>query len=149
LQLQGFCHRPDICAGHRCIVGRASGSKPINGRLRVRLPADLTLAADETTGFRLRRLAVDARIEELLLDGHKVSDVSVRGLGLLVAVNRLACARGAIAVVVDPSPVLARFITSLGLTERLLLVSPDAAPPEETERSPLHGSPLRSVPALH
>ena len=62
--------------------------------------------------------------------GHDVDDVSMRGLGLLVAVGRLATAHGGLAVVVDPSPVLARFITSLGLSERLLLSSPeDAGPP--------------------
>jgi anti-anti-sigma regulatory factor len=96
-------------------------SNLVNGRLRIELPASLFLESDETLGPRLRRLATDPRVDEMLLDGHAVREVSVRGLGLLVAVVRLAAARGAIAVVVSPSPELARFVTSLGLSERLLL----------------------------
>jgi anti-anti-sigma regulatory factor len=94
-------------------------------RVRLTLPADLTLTSDETTGYRLRQIAADARIGVLLLDGHAVSEVSVRALGLLVATVRIAAAHGGTAVVVDPSPVLARFITSLGLAERLLPADAD------------------------
>jgi anti-anti-sigma regulatory factor len=106
-------------------VRRAGTRSASSDRVRVTLPSDLTLTSDETTGYRLRQIAADTRIRVLLLDGHRVSDVSVRALGLLVATVRIAAAHGATAVVVVPSPLLARFITSLGLAERLLVVDAD------------------------
>jgi anti-anti-sigma regulatory factor len=125
----------------------ATTSNLVNGRLRIELPASLYLETDQTVGARLRRLATDPRIDELLLDGHGVREVSVRGLGLLVAVVRLAAARGAIAAVISPSPELARFVTSLGLSERLLLVSSDGAEPDVAEPAEHVTNPtrLRSV----
>jgi anti-anti-sigma regulatory factor len=80
--------------------------RPTNRRTRASLPATFTLDHDETTGHRLRKLALDPRIDELLLDGRAVREVSARALGLLVAVRRLTEARGATTVLIDPSPEL-------------------------------------------
>jgi anti-anti-sigma regulatory factor len=101
-------------------VGTRKAMRPTNRRTRASLPADLTLADDETTGYRLRKLALDPRIDELLLDGRAVREVSVRGLGLLVALSRLAEARGATAILIDPSSELASQIDRRGLANVLL-----------------------------
>jgi anti-anti-sigma regulatory factor len=80
--------------------------RPTNRRTRTSLPAAFTLDHDETTGHRLRRLALNPRIDELLLDGRAVREVSNRALGLLVAVRRLIEARGAVVILIDHSPEL-------------------------------------------
>jgi anti-anti-sigma regulatory factor len=100
--------------------------RPTNRRTRASLPANLTLDHDETTGHRLRRLALDPRIDELLLDGRAVREVSARGLGLLVAVQRLTEARGAALTLLDPSPELIAHIDRRGLATTLLLPEPEA-----------------------
>lgn len=102
--------------------------RPTNRRTRASLPAIFTLDDDETTGLRLRRLALDPRIDELLLDGRAVREVSARGLGLLVALKRLAAARGAAAILIDPSPELAGQIDRRGLAGVLLLAPVALAP---------------------
>lgn len=100
--------------------------RPADRRTRASLPAMFTLDHDEATGHRLRRMALDPRIEELLLDGRAVRDVSPRGLGLLVALRRLAEARGARMTLVEPSPELVALIDRRGLTDTLL-PSPELA----------------------
>jgi anti-anti-sigma regulatory factor len=100
--------------------------RPTNRRTRAALPAGFTLDEDQTTGHRLRRLALDPRIDELLLDGRAVRAVSSRALGLLVAVRRLTEARGAVMILVDPSPELADAIDRRGLTSLLLPPAPIA-----------------------
>jgi anti-anti-sigma regulatory factor len=105
-------------------VGTRKIVRPTNRRTRASLPADFTLVNDETTGYRLRRLALDRRIDELLLDGRAVRDVSARGLGLLVALTRLAEARGATAILIDPSPELVGQIDRRGLASVLLPTAP-------------------------
>jgi len=100
--------------------------RPTNRRTRASLPANFTLDNDETTGHRLRRLALDHRIDELLLDGRAVRDISPRGLGLLVAVHRLAEARGAQTILIDPSPELVACIDHRGLAKTLLPGEPIA-----------------------
>jgi anti-anti-sigma regulatory factor len=139
--LQRFRNHLVIRPGHHHLVRMTRVLKPVDGRVRVVLPEVFTLEGDDTTRYRLRQIAADARVDELLLDGHAVREVSVRALGLLVALSRLAGGRGAFAVVIDPSPALARFITSLGLTERLLLTSYDDDP-SQARATP------RSVPTL-
>jgi anti-anti-sigma regulatory factor len=79
-----------------------------------------TLDTDQTTGHRLRKLALDPRIDELLLDGRAVREVSPRALGLLVALSRLTEARGAVTILIDPSPELVSHIDRRGLTTTLL-----------------------------
>jgi anti-anti-sigma regulatory factor len=98
--------------------------RPTNRRTRTSLPAMFTLDHDETTGHRLRKLALDPRVDELLLDGRAVREVSARALGLLVAVRRMAEARGAVVVIIDPSPELAGSIDRRGLTSALLPPEP-------------------------
>jgi anti-anti-sigma regulatory factor len=100
--------------------------RPTNRRTRASLPARFTLDHDETTGHRLRKLALDPRVDELLLDGRAVSEVSARALGLLVAVRRLTDARGAVMILVDPSPELVDCIGRRGLSETLLPAPPVA-----------------------
>jgi anti-anti-sigma regulatory factor len=101
--------------------------RPTNRRTRASLPATFTLDHDETTGHRLRKLALDPRIDELLLDGRAVREVSARALGLLVAVRRLTEARGATTVLIDPSPELVGSIDRRGLSAALLPSEPMAA----------------------
>jgi anti-anti-sigma regulatory factor len=101
--------------------------KPRNRRTRTALPPMFTLDGDETTGLRLRKLALDPQIDELLLDGRAVREVSPRALGLLVAVRRLTEARGAITVIVDPSAELIALIDRRGLSAALLPASPVAS----------------------
>jgi anti-anti-sigma regulatory factor len=98
--------------------------RPTNRRTRTSLPATFTLDHDETTAHRLRKLALDPRVDELILDGRAVRDVSARALGLLVAVRRLAEARGASVVLIDPSPELEAAIDRRGLTSTLLPPEP-------------------------
>ncbi|MBV9486725.1 MAG: STAS domain-containing protein [Frankiaceae bacterium] len=100
--------------------------RPTNRRTRASLPADFTLDHDETTGHRLRRLALDPRIDEFLLDGRAVREVSARALGLLVAIRRLADARGAVMALIDPSPELIESIERRGLAGTLLPPEPAA-----------------------
>jgi anti-anti-sigma regulatory factor len=109
-------------------MGTRAMTRPTNRRTRASLPADFTLASDQTTGPRLRKLALDPRIDELLLDGRAVRDVSSRALGLLVALTRLTTARGAITVIVDPSPELVHQIDRRGLSAALLPAAPPLAP---------------------
>jgi anti-anti-sigma regulatory factor len=101
--------------------------RPTNRRTRASLPATFTLDHDETTGHRLRKLALDPRIDEILLDGRAVRDVSARALGLLVAVRRLAEARGATMLLIDPSPELVDSIDRRGLSATLMPAEPTAA----------------------
>jgi anti-anti-sigma regulatory factor len=101
--------------------------RPTNRRTRASLPATFTLDHDETTGHRLRKLALDPRVDELLLDGRAVRDVSARALGLLVAVRRLAEARGATMLLIDASPELVGSIDRRGLGTTLLPAGPTAA----------------------
>jgi anti-anti-sigma regulatory factor len=105
-------------------MGTRAMSRPTNRRTRASLPADFTLDSDQTTGHRLRKLALDPRIDELLLDGRAVQEVSSRALGLLVALTRLTAARGAIAVIVDASPELIHQIDRRGLSAVLLPAVP-------------------------
>jgi anti-anti-sigma regulatory factor len=100
--------------------------RPTNRRTRASLPPQFTLDDDETTGHRLRKLALDPRVDELLLDGRAVRDVSARGLGLLVALSRLTDARGAVTLLIDPSPELVDQIDRRGLSDVLLPTSPVA-----------------------
>ena len=100
--------------------------RPTNRRTRASLPACFTLDHDETTGHRLRKLALDPRIDELILDGRAVREVSTRALGLLVAVRRLTDARGAAMTLLDPSPELVGSIDRRGLTKTLLPPDPVA-----------------------
>jgi anti-anti-sigma regulatory factor len=100
--------------------------RPTNRRTRASLPAMFTLEHDETTGARLRKLALDPRVDELLLDGRAVREVSARALGLLVAVRRIAQARGAAVAIIDPSPELVGSIDRRGLTNTLLPPEPVA-----------------------
>jgi anti-anti-sigma regulatory factor len=100
--------------------------RPTNRRTRASLPAIFTLDHDETTGHRLRKLALDPRIDELLLDGRAVREISARALGVLVAVRRMALDRGAVMVIIDPSPELVGSIDSRGLTNTLLPAEPVA-----------------------
>jgi anti-anti-sigma regulatory factor len=100
--------------------------RPTNRRTRASLPAMFTLDHDETTGVRLRKLALDPRIDELILDGRAVREVSARALGLLVAVRRMAEARGAAVVIIDASPELVGSIDRRGLTTTLLPPPPEA-----------------------
>jgi anti-anti-sigma regulatory factor len=67
----------------------------------VRLPAELTDDFVEETAGPLRELARRLSLDELMLDATDVVDVSARGLGLLVALDRIARSRGASVVVVD------------------------------------------------
>jgi anti-anti-sigma regulatory factor len=101
--------------------------RPTNRRTRASLPANFTLDNDETTGHRLRKLALDPRIDELLLDGRAVRDLSARSLGLLVALHRLTEARGARTLLIDPSPELVASIDRRGLAKTLLPAEPIAA----------------------
>jgi anti-anti-sigma regulatory factor len=101
--------------------------RPTNRRTRASLPAGFTLDHDETTAHRLRRLALNPRIDELLLDGRAVRAVSGRALGLLVALDRLTNARGAVMILVDPSPELVEAIDRRGLASLLLPTEPCAA----------------------
>jgi anti-anti-sigma regulatory factor len=107
-------------------MGTRAISRPTNRRTRASLPAVFTLDNDETTGHRLRKLALDPHIDELLLDGRAVRDVSTRALGLLVALSRLTAARGAVAILVDPSPDLVRHIDRRGLSGTLMPAAPVA-----------------------
>lgn len=93
---------------------------PASRRVRASLPAIFTLDHDETTGRRLRQKALDPQVDELLLDGRAVRQVSTRALGLLVAVHRLTQARGARTILVDPSAELVASINSRGLHDTLL-----------------------------
>jgi anti-anti-sigma regulatory factor len=79
-----------------------------------------TLDNDQTTGHRLRKMALDPTTDELLLDGRAVREVSPRALGLLVALSRLTQARGAVTVLIDPSPELVSHIDRRGLAQTLL-----------------------------
>lgn len=97
--------------------------RPTNRRTRASLPATFTLEHDQTTGHRLRKLALDPRIDELQLDGRAVREISTRALGLLVAIRRLTDARGATMRLIDPSPELVGSIDRRGLANTLL--SPD------------------------
>jgi anti-anti-sigma regulatory factor len=108
-------------------MGSHKVARPAHRRTRASLPATFTLDNDETTGHRLRRLALDPHIDELLLDGRAVRDVSARALGLLVAVHRLTAARGATMVLIDGSPELLACIDRRGLASLLLPVEPMAA----------------------
>jgi anti-anti-sigma regulatory factor len=94
--------------------------RPTNRRTRTSLPARFTLDHDETTGHRLRKLALNPCVDELMLDGRAVNEVSARALGLLVALRRLTEARGAVMTLVDPSPVLVDCIDRRGLADTLL-----------------------------
>jgi anti-anti-sigma regulatory factor len=105
-------------------MGTRTVSRPTNRRTRASLPAVFIVDDDETTGHRLRKLALDPRIDELLLDGRAVREVSNRALGLLVAMSRLTKARGAVTILVDPSPELVGQIDRRGLTGRLLPTTP-------------------------
>jgi anti-anti-sigma regulatory factor len=113
--------------------------RPTYRRTRASLPATFTLDHDETTGHRLRRLALNPRIDELLLDGRAVREVSSRAMGLLVAVRRLTDARGAVMALIDPSPELVHAIDRRGLTGLLLPPEPVAVVtelwPHSTEMS--------------
>jgi anti-anti-sigma regulatory factor len=117
-------------------MGTHLTARPANRRTRASLPATFTLDYDETTGHRLRKLALDPRVDELLLDGRAVRDVSARALGLLVALRRLTEARGASMTLIDPSPELVGSIDRRGLSDTLLPGPPDAVvhqlwPPRE------------------
>jgi anti-anti-sigma regulatory factor len=114
--------------------------RPTNRRTRASLPANFTLDNDETTGHRLRKLALNPRIDELHLDGRAVRDVSARALGLLVALHRLTSARGAQTILVDPSPELMASIDRRGLATTLLPTEPIAA---VTELWPRHSQMAR------
>lgn len=107
-------------------MGIHKTARPTNRRTRASLPATFTLNHDETTGHRLRKLALDPRIDELLLDGRAVREVSARALGLLVAIRRLTQARGAVMVLIDPSPELLGSIDRRGLADTLLPPEPIA-----------------------
>ena len=98
--------------------------RPTNRRTRASLPATFTLDHDETTGHRLRKLALDPRVDELLLDGRAVHEVSTRALGLLVALRRLTDARRATMQIIDPSPELVASIDGRGLSATLLPQEP-------------------------
>jgi anti-anti-sigma regulatory factor len=100
--------------------------RPTNRRTRASLPATFTLDHDQTTGHRLRKLALDPRIDELILDGRAVREISTRALGLLVAIRRLTDARGATMTLIDPSPELVGSIDRRGLATTLLPPDPVA-----------------------
>jgi anti-anti-sigma regulatory factor len=116
----------DTCVADDDVMGIHKTVRPANRRTRASLPATFTLDHDETTGHRLRKLALDPRVDELLLDGRAVREVSPRGLGLLVAIHRLTDARGATMTLMDPSPELAGSIDRRGLTSTLLPTDPIA-----------------------
>jgi len=67
----------------------------------VRLPAALTDDVVTEVAGPLRELARSPLLHEITLDAGDVVDLSARGLGLLVAVDRIARSRGATGVVVD------------------------------------------------
>lgn len=119
-------HLPYTSARHPDGVASRKIMRPTNRRTRACLPPVFTLADDETTGHRLRKLALDPQIDELLLDGRAVREISARALGLLVALSRLTEARGAVAILIDPSPELVELIDRRGLTGLLLPAAPVA-----------------------
>jgi anti-anti-sigma regulatory factor len=119
-------HLPSTFTRQPETVDTRMSVRPANRRTRASLPAVFTLDDDETTGHRLRKLALDPRIDELLIDGRAVHEVSARGLGLLVALSRLTEARGAATVLIDPSPELVEYIDRRGLSAVLLPQSPIA-----------------------
>jgi anti-anti-sigma regulatory factor len=116
----------DILRHHADGMGIHKTVRPAHRRTRTSLPARFTLDHDETTGHRLRKLALDPRVDELMLDGRAVNEVSARALGLLVALRRLTEARGAVMTLLDPSPVLVDSIDRRGLSDTLLPAPPVA-----------------------
>lgn len=121
---QGSRYLLDTCVADDDAMGIHKTVRPANRRSRASLPATFTLDHDETTGHRLRKLALDPHVDELLLDGRAVREVSPRGLGLLVAIHRLTDARGATMILMDPSPELVGSIDRRGLSSTLLPTSP-------------------------
>lgn len=119
-------HLMDIRRHHSDGMGIHRTVRPTNRRTRASLPARFTLDHDETTRHRLRKLALDPRVDELLLDGRAVTEVSVRALGLLVALRRLTEARGAVMTLLDPSSALIDCIDRRGLSNTLLPAPPVA-----------------------
>jgi anti-anti-sigma regulatory factor len=112
---------------HAEAMGIHKAVRSTSRRTRASLPATFTLDHDETTGHRLRKLALDPRVDELLLDGRAVREVSTRALGLLVALRRLTDARRATMQLIDPSPELVASIDRRGLSDTLLPQEPLAA----------------------
>ena len=78
------------------------------------LESDLHPLPDE-----LRRLARDPGVRELRLDAHAVRDVTARGLGLLLAVSRIAAARGALVTIDNVRPGVEEMLVSTGLSRHL------------------------------
>lgn len=68
---------------------------------RVKLPHRLTDREVADIAGSLRKLARASSLRVLTLDAGEMTDLSARGLGLLVALTRLAAGQGARVVVVD------------------------------------------------
>lgn len=66
----------------------------ITSSAMIRLPSSLTDDIAGTFGLCLRELARRPATKRLTLDARDTVEVSVRGLGLIVAVHRIAGSRG-------------------------------------------------------
>lgn len=72
------------------------------GHREVKLPVQLTDDVVTVIAEPLREAARSPQVSRLTLDAADTVDLSARGLGLLVAVSRIARSRGAEVVIIDP-----------------------------------------------
>ena len=85
---------------------------------RVTLPPSLTDDVVADLAAPWRELARASAVRRLTLDAGELTDVSARGLGLLVAMSRLARSRGAQVVIVNAPESLHRLLAAARLDYR-------------------------------